>query len=90
MKLSKHEIITHTEKVSPKTVEIKAREEYKIYKDMCLGYISKVEKDYIDELEDMEINLLGDSKEKQAWIIAIIHNSQDNNYEKLDTINLSR
>lgn len=59
LKLSKHEILTHAGKISAKTAELKAKEEYKKYKELQLNNISKAEKDYIEALEEMEINLLG-------------------------------
>ncbi|WP_182186609.1 virulence RhuM family protein [Pectinatus frisingensis] len=62
LKLSKHEILTHSGKISTKTAEIKAKEEYKKYKILHLGDVSKAEKDYIKALEDMEIKLLGEEK----------------------------
>lgn len=60
LKLSKHEILTHAGKISAKTAELRAKEEYKKYKALHLGDISKAEKDYIKALEDMEMKLLGD------------------------------
>ena len=48
--MSKHEISTHAGKISAKTAELKAKDEYK--------------KDYIKALKDMEMKLLGDGKEK--------------------------
>jgi len=59
LKLSKHEILTHAGKISAKTAELKAKEEYKKYKDFHLGDISMAEKDYVKALEDMEMKLLG-------------------------------
>lgn len=59
LKLSKHEILTHAGKISAKTAELKAKEEYKKYKELQLNNISKAEKDYIEALEEMELNLLG-------------------------------
>lgn len=64
LKLSKHEILTHAGKISAKTAELKAKEEYKKYKELHLGDVSKAEKDYIKALEDMEIKLLGGSNKK--------------------------
>ena len=64
LKLSKHEILIHAGKISAKTAELKAKEEYKKYKDLYLGDISKVEKDYIEALEDMEMKLLGEKGKK--------------------------
>lgn len=64
MKLSKHEILNHAGKISAKTAELKARKEYKKYKALHLGDISKVEKDYIKALEDMEMKLLGEGDKK--------------------------
>ena len=60
LKLSKHEILTHAGKISAKTAEQKAKEEYKKYKALHLGDISKAEKDYIKALEDVEMKLLGE------------------------------
>ncbi|WP_326907198.1 virulence RhuM family protein [Sedimentibacter sp. MB31-C6] len=60
LKLSKHEILIHAGKISAKTAELKAKEEYKKYKESQLGDISKAEKDYIEALEDMEMKLLGE------------------------------
>lgn len=62
LKLSKHEILTHAGKISAKTAEVKAKEEYKKYKVLNSGDVSKVEKDYIKALEDMEMKLLGNSE----------------------------
>lgn len=59
LKLSKHEILTHAGKISAKTAELKAKEEYEKYKTLNIGDVSKAEKDYIKALEDMEIKLLG-------------------------------
>ena len=64
LKLSKHEILTHAGKISAKTAELKAKEEYKKYKDLYLGDVSKAEKDYIEALEDMEKKLLGETDKK--------------------------
>lgn len=64
LKLSKHEILTHAGKISAKTAELKAKEEYKKYKDLHLGDISKVEKDYIEALEDMEMKLMDEKGKK--------------------------
>ena len=64
LKLSKHEILMHAGKISAKAAESKAKEEYKKYKEMYLGDVSKAEKDYIKALEAMEIKLLGDGKDK--------------------------
>lgn len=58
LKLSKHEILNNAGKISAKTAEIKAKEEYKKYKALHLGDISKAEKDYVRALEDMEMKLL--------------------------------
>lgn len=60
LKLSKHEILTHAGKISAKTAELRAKEEYKKYMALHLGDISKAEKDYIKALEDMEMKLLDD------------------------------
>ena len=64
LKLSKHEILTHAGKISAKTAELKAKEEYKKYKELHLSDISRVEKDYIETLEDMEKKLLGEIDKK--------------------------
>ena len=64
LKLSKHEILTHAGKISAKAAELKAKEEYKKYKRQYIDDISKVEKDYIKALEDMEIKLLSEEDEK--------------------------
>lgn len=63
LKLSKHEILIHAGKISAKAAELKAKEEYKKYKELQLGDISRVEKDYIKALEDMEMKLLGEEDE---------------------------
>ena len=60
LKLSKHEILTHAGKISAKTAELKAKKEYKKYKALNIGDVSKAEKDYIKALEDMEMKLLGE------------------------------
>ena len=62
LKLSKHEILTNAGKISAKTAEVKAKEEYKKYKSLHLEDIFKAEKDYIKALEDMETKLLGEGK----------------------------
>ena len=64
LKLSKHEILTHVGRISAKTAELKAKDEYKKYKALHLDDVSKAEKDYIKALEDMEMKLLGEEKEK--------------------------
>ena len=64
LKLSKHEILTHTGKISAKTAELKAKDEYKKFKALYLEDVSNAEKDYIRALEDMETKLLGEGKEK--------------------------
>lgn len=64
MKLSKHEILTHAGKISANVAESKAKEEYKIYKELHLDDVSKVEKDYIKALESIETKLLRKGKEK--------------------------
>lgn len=58
LKLSKHEIVTHAGKISAKTAERKEKQEYKKYRALYLKDISRVEKDYIEALEDMEMKLL--------------------------------
>lgn len=60
LKLSKHEILTHAGKIGAKTAELKAKEEYKKYKELHLDGVSKAEKDYIMALEEMEMKLLSD------------------------------
>ncbi len=57
LKLSKHDILTHAGKVSAKTAELKAKEEYKKYKELHLEDVSKVEEDYMNALESMETKL---------------------------------
>lgn len=64
LKLSKHEILTHSGKISAKPAELKAKEEYKKFKELHLEDVSKTEKDYIKALEDMEMRLLGEGKGK--------------------------
>ena len=64
LKLSKHEILTHAGKISAKTAELKAKEEYKKYKVLHMEDVSKVEEDYIKALEDMEMKLLGELDKK--------------------------
>ncbi|SMB89939.1 Uncharacterized conserved protein [Desulfonispora thiosulfatigenes DSM 11270] len=63
LKLSKYEILTHAGKISAKTAELKAKEEYKKYKKLHIDDISKAEKDYTRALEDMEMKLLSEEKE---------------------------
>ena len=58
--MSRHEILTNAGKVSAKTAELKAREEYMKYKELHSGDVSKVERDYVRTLEDMEMKLLGE------------------------------
>lgn len=60
LKLSKHEILTHAGKISAKTAELKAKEEYKKFKALHLEDVSNAEKDYLKALEDMEMKLLGE------------------------------
>lgn len=62
LKLSKHEILINAGKISAKTAELKAKEEYNKYKVLYLGDVSKAEKDYIKALEDMERNLLDEGR----------------------------
>ena len=62
LKLSKHEILTNAGKISAKTAELKAKEEYKKYKVLHLEDASNAEKDYVKALEDMEMKLLGEGK----------------------------
>ncbi|HHY23918.1 MAG TPA: hypothetical protein GX527_06735 [Clostridiaceae bacterium] len=64
LKLSKHEILTHAGKISAKTAELKAKEEYKKFKAFHLEDVSNAEKDYIKALEEMEMKLLGEGKGK--------------------------
>jgi len=42
--LSKHEILTHAGKISAKAAELKAKTEYKKYKELHLYDVSKAEK----------------------------------------------
>jgi len=62
LKLSKHEILTHAGKISAKTAELKAKDEYMKYKALNIGDISKAERHYMKALEDMEMKLLGERK----------------------------
>ena len=62
LKLARHEILTHSGQISAKAAELKAKEEYKKYKAFHLGDVSKVEKDYIKALEDLETKLLCEGK----------------------------
>ena len=62
--MSRHEILTHAGKISAKVAERKAKAEYKKYKTLHLEDVSKVEKDYIKALEDMEMRLLGEEDKK--------------------------
>ncbi|MDY0266862.1 MAG: virulence RhuM family protein [Methanimicrococcus sp.] len=64
LKLSKHEILTHAGKIRNKTAELKAKEEYKKYKELQSKNISGAENDYIKALEDMERKLLGEEDKK--------------------------
>ena len=64
LKLSVHKILTPAGKISTKTDELKAKEEYKKYKELFLGDVSKAEKDFKEALEDMRIKLLGGSDKK--------------------------
>ena len=63
LKLSRYEILTHAGKISAKTAEQKAKEEYRKYKTLHLEDVSKAEKDYIKVLEDMETKLQDKGKE---------------------------
>jgi len=54
--------LTHAGKISAKTAELKAKEEYKKYKALNIGDVLNAEKDYIKILEDMEMKLLRDGK----------------------------
>lgn len=54
--------LPHDGKISAKTAELKEKEEYKKNKALHLECISKVEKDYIKGLEDMEMKLQGNTK----------------------------
>ena len=40
------------------------KEEYKKYRELYLDDVSKVEKDYVKALEDMEVKLLGENDKK--------------------------
>jgi len=64
LKLSKHEILTHAGKISANVAELKAKEEYKKYKELHLDDVSKVETDYIKALESIETKLFRKGKEK--------------------------
>ena len=64
LKLSKHEILTHAGRISAKTAELKAKEEYKKYKALHLDDVSMAEKDYIKALEDIEIKVYGEGKDR--------------------------
>ena len=64
LKLSKHEILTHAGKISAKTAELKAKEEYKKYKALNISDVSEVEKYYIKALEDMKEKLLSEGNKK--------------------------
>lgn len=55
LKLSQHEILTHAGKISAKTAELKAKDEYKKYKALNISDVSNTEKDYI---KDMKMKLL--------------------------------
>ncbi|WP_317855169.1 virulence RhuM family protein [Chakrabartyella piscis] len=52
LKLSKHEILTHSGRISTKTAELKAKEEYRKFKALQIEGISLVEEDFIKELEN--------------------------------------
>ena len=64
LKLSKHEILTHAGRISAKAAELKAKEEYKKYKALHLEDVSMAEKDYIKALEDIEIKVYGEGKDR--------------------------
>ena len=64
LKLSKHEILTHAGRISAKAAELKAKEEYKKYKALHLDDVSIVEKDFIKALEDLEIKVYGEGKDR--------------------------
>ncbi|TCO72168.1 RhuM family protein [Marinisporobacter balticus] len=55
-------ILTHAGEINAKMAELKAKEEYRKYKSLHLEDASKVEKDYVKALEDMEMKLLGEGK----------------------------
>ena len=57
LKLSKYDILTNAGKISAKMAQLKAKEEYKKYRELHLSDASKAEKDYIKALEDMELKL---------------------------------
>ena len=69
LKLSKHEILTHIDKISAKVAELRAGAEYKKYGALHLDNVYKIEKDYIEALEDMEIRLLGEKDKEQIYIM---------------------
>lgn len=60
LKLSKHEILSHSGKISAKVAAAKAKEEYKKYKKAHLSDQSVAEKDYLAALEEMETKLLNE------------------------------
>ena len=59
LKLSKHEILTHSGKITAIMAASKAKEEYRKYKALRVDSVSKAEQDYLKALEDMETMLLG-------------------------------
>ena len=52
-------------KVNARVAELKVKEGYRKYRELQLGDISRVEKDYIKALEDMENKLLGEKRENK-------------------------
>ncbi|MFI3168659.1 MAG: virulence RhuM family protein [Faecalibacterium sp.] len=58
LKLSRHEILTHAGSISAKTAEKKAKEEYQKYKILQINAVSRVEKDYIELLENLQNKML--------------------------------
>lgn len=58
LRLSRHEILTHSGKISAETANRKAKEEYKKYKEIHSNELSKAEKDFIAVLDAAEQKLL--------------------------------
>ena len=59
LKISKHEILTNAGKISAKTAEIKAKQEYEKYRKTHIDDLSKAEMDYVQALDEIEKKLLG-------------------------------
>lgn len=58
LKLSKHAILTDAGRISAKTAELKAKEEYKKYKEIHIDNVSKAEVDYSKTLDVIEKKLI--------------------------------